>query len=268
MSQLRSLTAVVAVLAAAAIACSSPSQQSTAQQGGAPAAQAPANAPAGGPSGAAAAPAGNAGTPAATPAAARPAAAQPAAAQPAAAPIAPPEPPKPRTVTLDAGTVIEVQTTSSLSTKTNKAGEPIAATLVQPIVDGDWVIAQKGAPVSGVIVEADEGGRVSGVASMSITIKRLTLTDGESVDLAASSHGVQAASSKKKDVAKVAVGSGAGAIIGAIAGGGKGAAIGAGVGAGAGTAGALATRGDPAVIPAGTVVKFKLTAPLTVTKRQ
>ncbi len=64
------------------------------------------------------------------------------------------------------------------------------------------------------------------------------------------------------------MGTGAGAIIGAIAGGGKGAAIGAGVGAGAGTAGALATRGDPAVIPAGTVVKFKLTAPITVTKRQ
>jgi hypothetical protein len=171
-------------------------------------------------------------------------------------------------VTLEAGTPIEMKVTSSLSTKTNKAGEPIAGTLVQPIVDGDWVIAPKGATVSGVITASDPGGRVEGVASMAITIKRLTLADGEAVDVATSTYGVQAASAKKKDVTKVAVGTGAGAIIGAIAGGGKGAAIGAGVGAGAGTATVLATRGDPAVIPAGTVVGFKLTAPITVTKKQ
>jgi hypothetical protein len=29
----------------------------------------------------------------------------------------------------------------------------------------------------------------------------------------------------------------------------------------------LATRGDPAVIPAGSVVSFKLTEPITVTKK-
>jgi hypothetical protein len=108
---------------------------------------------------------------------------------------------------------------------------------------------------------------VKGVASMSIKLTSLTLADGRTVEIVTSAHAVKAKSAAKKDVAKVGVATGAGAIIGGIAGGGKGAAIGAGVGAGAGTGAVLATRGDPAVIPAAAVVKFKLTEPITVTKR-
>jgi hypothetical protein len=43
-----------------------------------------------------------------------------------------------------------------------------------------------------------------------------------------------------------------------------GAAIGAGAGAAAGTGTAMMTRGDPAVIPAESVLTFKLSAPVTV----
>ena len=60
---------------------------------------------------------------------------------------------------------------------------------------------------------------------------------------------------------------GAGAAVGAIAGGGKGAAIGAGVGAAAGVGTAMATRGKPAVIPAETLIEFRLAAPATVVVR-
>jgi hypothetical protein len=159
-----------------------------------------------------------------------------------------------------------VQLISSLSTKTNKAGEGIAGTLVYPLADGDWVIAPTGAAVSGVIVSSDPGGRTKGVASMSIKLTKLTLADGRAVEIATSAHLVKAKSGAKKDAAKVGVATGAGALVGAIAGGGKGAAIGAGVGAGAGTAGVLATRGDPAVIPASTLISFKLTEPITIRK--
>ena len=199
--------------------------------------------------------------------AAAPAPAQATGAAPAEA-RAPVAPPKPRAITLEAGTVIKVQTTSSLSTKTNKAGEPIAGTLAAPIVDGDWVIAIKGAAVSGVVVESDPGGRVKGVASMAIAMKTLALAGGETVAITTSPYRVVAKSGTKKDATKVAVGAGAGALVGAIAGGGKGAGIGAAAGAGAGTAAVLATRGEPAVIPASTVVSFKLTDPITVTKKQ
>ena len=60
-------------------------------------------------------------------------------------------------------------------------------------------------------------------------------------------------------------GPGSAPAISARAGGGKGAAIGAGVGAGAGVGTNLATRGESAVIPAETLIEFKLVAPVTVT---
>lgn len=262
---------VAATVAAAAAGCSRPAQQPAAQNAApnaaanAPASSAPAEGaagtsphPAASPAGAPATAATSAASPTASPAA------NPGA--PAAAPAPPPAPPKPREATLKAGTEIQVQLVSSLSTKTNKAGEGVAATLVYPIADGDWVIAPTGATVSGVVVKSDPGGRTKGVASMSIKLTKLTLTDGRTLEIATSSHAVQAKSEAKKDVAKVGVATGAGALVGAIAGGGKGAAIGAGVGAGAGTAGVMATRGAPAVIPASTLISFKLTEPITITK--
>jgi len=278
MSQIKVLIAAVALaVTAAAIGCSQPAQ---APQGQAPAAQAPETAAPAQPAGGEPA-AGQPVTPAAAPTtAARPPAGtrQPAGAgQPAGAaaavpavpaqPAAPVEPPKPRVFTLAAGTVIQVETTSTLSTKSNKTGEPFAASLAEPIADGDWVIAPKGAAVAGVVVSSDPGGRVKGVATLTISLKKLTLASTETVALATSTYEMDANTTKKMDAAKIAIGAGAGAVIGGIAGGKKGAGVGAAAGAGAGTAVVLATRGDPAVIPAGSVVSFTLTQPITVTKK-
>ena len=278
MSQIKVLIAAVALaVTAAAIGCSQPAQ---APQGQVPAAQAPETAAPAQPAGGEPA-AGQPVTPAAAPTtAARPPAGtrQPAGAgQPAGAaaavpavpaqPAAPVEPPKPRVFTLAAGTVIQVETTSTLSTKSNKTGERFAASLAEPIADGDWVIAPKGAAVAGVVVSSDPGGRVKGVATLTISLKKLTLASTETVALATSTYEMDANTTKKMDAAKIAVGAGAGAVIGGIAGGGKGAGVGAAAGAGAGTAVVLATRGDPAVIPAGSVVSFTLTEPITVTKK-
>jgi hypothetical protein len=179
----------------------------------------------------------------------------------------PKPPPPPRTYTMKAGTVISIFTASDLSTKTAKGGERFTASLGRAITDGDWVIAKKGAPVEGVVVSSDPGGRVKGVASIAVRLESITLADGRRVDISTSSYTQQAKSSKKKDAAKIGIGAGIGAAIGAIAGGGKGAAIGAGVGGAGGTGMVLATRGDPAVIPSESQLTFRLTAPVTVTKR-
>jgi len=179
----------------------------------------------------------------------------------------PTEAPPPRTFTLASGRGLSVWTSSTLSTKTNKSGETFTASLSQPIVDGDWVIAKKGAAVEGVIVSADPGGRVKGVASMTVALKRLTLADGRTVQLSTSSFTQRARSTKKKDAAKIGIGAGIGAAIGAIAGGGKGAAIGAGVGGGAGTGVVLATRGDPAQIPSEARLNFRLASPVKISKQ-
>jgi hypothetical protein len=166
--------------------------------------------------------------------------------------------------TLKAGTPLSVWTTSTLSTKSNKTGEAFSATLAEAIVYKDWVIAKKGAPVRGVIVESDPGGRVKGTASLSVTINSLTLADGRTVKLAVDSAGQAAKSTKGKDAKKIGIATGVGAAIGAIAGGGSGAAIGAAVGGGAGTAHTLATRGAAATIPAETELTFVLREPITI----
>jgi len=182
-------------------------------------------------------------------------------------PPPPPPPPTPRMFTLQAGRTISVYTQSTLSTKSNRGGETFVGSLANPIVDGDWVIAKKGALVEGVVVNADPGGRVRGVASMSVALRSIQLADGRTVAIATSSYAKESRTTKEKDAVKIGIGAGIGAAIGAIAGGGKGAAIGAGVGGGAGTATVLATRGDPVVIPSESLLSFKLSKAITVTKR-
>jgi hypothetical protein len=176
-------------------------------------------------------------------------------------------PPPPRVFTIRAGTSIMVSTANDLSTKTAKDGDLFTASLARPIVDGDWVIAKRGATVQGVVVNSDPGGRVKGRASMTVKLRSLQLADGRTVDLSTNSYTKEAKGTKKKDAMKIGIGAGIGAAIGAIAGGGKGAAIGAGAGGGAGTGLVLATRGDPAVIPSESQLTFRLKGPITVTKR-
>lgn len=163
---------------------------------------------------------------------------------------------------------MSVFTTSTISTSAQKSGEAFSAVLAKSIVDGDWVIAKQGARVEGVIVDSDPGGRVKGVASMTLALRKLTLADGRTIDLDTDTHIQEANSTKRKDARKVGIGAGVGAAIGAIAGGGKGAAIGAAVGGGSGAAASLATRGDAAEIPSETELKFTLNSSITITERK
>jgi hypothetical protein len=160
-----------------------------------------------------------------------------------------------------------VYTTSAVSTETHATGDVFVATLAKPIVDGDWVIAKEGARIEGVVADSDPGGRVKGVASIGLSLRKLTLADGRTIPLQTNVFSQEAASSKKKDAKKIGIGAGVGTAIGAIAGGGKGAAIGAAVGGGAGTAAALSTRGDAATVPSETLLRFSVEQPVTITEK-
>ncbi|MEX2262990.1 MAG: hypothetical protein WD696_13625 [Bryobacteraceae bacterium] len=172
-------------------------------------------------------------------------------------------PPVPR-MTLEQGAKLAVRTTTTLSSKTSQTGETFTATLEEPIVEGATVFAPKGSKVEGTVVESDQGGRVKGVAGISVRLARLYLPNGSVVDLQTSPVARRARTTKKKDATKVGVGAGIGAAIGAIAGGGRGAAVGAAVGGGAGTGAVLATRGDAAVIPAESILTFTLAEPVAL----
>ena len=172
-----------------------------------------------------------------------------------------PAPTPPRVYTMRAGARITIFTASELSTKTAKDGDRFTASLARPIVDGDWVIAKKGATVEGVVVNSDPGGRVKGRASMTVKLSRLQLADGRTVELSTSSYTKEAKSTKKKDALKIGVGAGIGAAIGAIAGGGKGAAIGAAIGAGAGAGSVYIQGRDDLELNSGTEVTVRATGP-------
>jgi len=166
--------------------------------------------------------------------------------------------------TLPAGMPLVVRTTNALSTKTQVAGQSFTAHLEQPLVLNGREVFAKGTEVDGRIVDSDKGGRVKGVATLSVQMTGLHAASGRLVDISTSTITHAANATKKKDAVKIGIGSGVGAAIGAIAGGGRGAAIGAAAGAGAGTGAVLATHGDSAVIPSESVLHFALRVPVTV----
>lgn len=178
-----------------------------------------------------------------------------------------PEPRQPKTVTIPAGTLLTVRVDETLSTEKNGSGDSFKATLDQPLIVDGMVIAERGSRVEGRVVETDPGGRVRGVARMTLELVRLNTSDGQRLRLQTESFAREGERGTKKDAAKIGAAAGIGAAIGAIAGGGKGAAIGAGVGAAAGTGGVMATRGGPAQIPAETRLSFRLREPITTTEK-
>jgi len=173
----------------------------------------------------------------------------------------------PRTFTLEAGRALTVRTESAISTKTAKPGDTFRAALTDAIVDKDWAIAADGATVTGVVVNADPGGRVKGRALLVVALQSLELSDGSVIDIATSSYTIQAKSGVRRDAAKMAMGTAAGAGVGAIVGGKMGAAVGAAVGGGGATGVTLATRGDAAAIRAGAVITFRVEEPVEITRK-
>lgn len=164
---------------------------------------------------------------------------------------------------LPAGTVVDVRTTSTISSKTHAVGTMFTASLERALMtSGGRMLAPAGSRVEGVVSSVDQGGRVKGRASLALRLVSITTADGRTVACQTGSYSVLARATKKKDALKIGIGAGVGAAIGAIAGGGKGAAIGSATGGGAGAGVVLATRGDPAVVPAETQIRFALTNPV------
>jgi len=205
-----------------------------------------------------AAPAASAAVPAATPATA-PAAPARAAAATRAVPAAP----VPVRLTAPAGTRVQVSITQTLSASRNNAGDSFSGVLRQPVTTADGAtIFPQGARVEGTVVAAKGRGRFKGAGDLGIEVSSI---DGVSVS---TSEYEKAAKGKgKRSAAMIGGGAGLGALIGGLAGGGKGAAIGALAGGGAGTAGAAYTGNKDVVIPSESLITFRLTAPVTITRK-
>jgi hypothetical protein len=175
----------------------------------------------------------------------------------------PSAPAAPQTVTIPKGTIVSVRLGQTISTKTSNSGDQFTATLAEPLVVGDQTIAPSGARATGTVVEAAPLGKFKGGAKLRLSLDAITIND-KRYPLQTSSVARAEKSKGKRSAVAIGGGAGLGAIIGGIAGGGKGAAIGALVGGGAGTAGAAYTGNKDLVMPAETVLSFKILQPVDV----
>lgn len=176
---------------------------------------------------------------------------------------------------LPEGSVIPVSLIGQISTEHSQEGDNVYARTIFPVTVDNQVVIPVGTHVQGRIVNAEQAGRVSGVAAMTINFHTLILQNGTSIPIYGSLGGaggtanrsgeatVAGDTSTGQDVRVVGGRSATGATIGAVAGRSvRGTAIGAGVGAAVGITEVLLTRGDDLVLPPGTVLEIVLDAPL------
>ena len=175
----------------------------------------------------------------------------------------PAQPAAPQVVTIPQGTIVAVRVGQTISSKNSNSGDQFTATLAEPITVNDQTVVDAGARATGTVVEAVPLGRFKGGAKLRLSLDAITV-NGKRYPLQTSSVARVQKGKGKRTGTMIGGGAGLGALIGGIAGGGKGAAIGALVGGGAGTAGAAYTGNKDLVIPAETVLSFKILQPVDV----
>jgi len=182
----------------------------------------------------------------------------------AAAAPKPATPAGPRKYTVAAGTSLSVQLPSTISTKTAKVGDRIAANLSNDLVVDGKVIAKAGALLQGSVTEVISGSKkIGGTPTLGLAFDSLVLADGSDTPVSGQITQVAAKSDTGRDTAKIVGGAAVGAIIGHQVSSKNGTLIGGLLGAAAGTAAAKST-GTEVELPAGTVIGFTLNSPVNV----
>jgi acetyltransferase-like isoleucine patch superfamily enzyme len=179
----------------------------------------------------------------------------------------PREAPSPARAMIPAGTNVFVTTETSLSTKTNQVGDPVAARTAENINVNGQVVIPAGALVEGHVTAIKTAGNPGETAYIDLAFDRVRLANGDWLPVQAALAGK--AGEEVKGSANiprnVAIGAGAGAILGQVIGHDtKSTVIGAVIGAGAGAAAGHATRDTYIVVPSGSRLNIQLTSAVSV----
>ena len=163
-----------------------------------------------------------------------------------------------KTVTIPAGTSLMVKLDKAVSSS-DKPGTKFSGVLQGDLSANGVAAVKTGSAVFGEVMDAKKAKRVRGKAQVTYALNQVNI-NGQLMPIATQPIEDIAASSTRK----TAKGAAAGAAVGAIADGGDGAAKGAAIGAGA----SALKKGESAGSTAGSIVEFKLAAPLTITVKK
>ncbi len=168
-------------------------------------------------------------------------------------------------VTLAGGAATKVKLLTALSSESSQIGDAVAAVLVAPWVVNGMTALPAGTRIEGSVTNAESTGRLKHNAKLAFRFDRAVLPNGERVSIVSRTHSLEAGGETERDVITIGAGTAAGAIIGALTGNTtRGAVVGAGVGTGA----ALAHKGDPVGLPAGSILSLTLKESLDVSVRK
>ena len=190
--------------------------------------------------------------------------------KPAPAPAAEPAPaPVPVARALAAGAVVSTTVDREITSRTDKAGQTVVATVATDVQDASGqIVIPAGSTVTLTIAEIHESENKGDKTG------KLTLTPS-SVEIAGVSYSLHASAvaldrtlrdrkTNEGDVAKVGAGTAAGAILGRVIGGNtKGAVIGGLIGGAVGAQRAVQTQDRDVVVPAGSRVELSVYDPFT-----
>ena len=187
---------------------------------------------------------------------------QPAASAPAPQPA---PPPPPAVAVIPSGSHIRVRLDQDLGSKISQPGDTFTATVADDVTANGTVIIPRGSRADGTVVNAAPLGRFKGGAMLAVRLDRVHTRWG-SYPVATSTIDKVEKGKGKRSAMFIGGGAGLGALIGGLAGGGKGALLGALAGGGAGTAGSAFTGNKQIVLPAETLLTFRLDRSVHVTE--
>jgi len=169
-------------------------------------------------------------------------AAKPAAKKPATGPVV-----------IDAGTSLTIRLTDTLDSGRHSTGHKFSAVLEGTLSKDGVTVAPSGSKIYGVISEAVKAGRLAGNAKIMITLTDINI-NGIITPITTSAINALTESTGKGTAGKVVKGAALGGLHSGSSGAKDGAKIGLGV--------AVLKGGSQVVVPSGTLLDFKLTAPL------
>lgn len=165
-------------------------------------------------------------------------------------------------VHLDAGTEIQVRLDEGLSSGSARREDRFDASVDQPIREAGRIVVPAGTRLRGVVADVQPAERPAKGGKLELEFDRLYL-DTRTLDI----HGRVAAVGQRDtgDTAhKAGIGAVLGGVVGGILGGKKGALAGILLGGGGAV---VATKGEEAELPAGTLLTVRLDQPLTIPRR-